>query len=297
MTRAQTKEPEPAPDLLDNVAPPVAKPAKKNQVAKIAVQAMTANGAPPNLLAAIIQAAADPACNPDKLHALLDARDRLMREQAHVEFMGAYIQLQSRLPRINKDGILDQGTTKSGRQGAKARYATYENINASTKDILAEERFGLLLLPDVGADGTGIIIRGQLAYVCETQYGKIVHVERCTIAVPPEASGGKNAAQGVGSSLSYGKRFGAIALLNLVSFAGPDRDTDAKKVEPPQETVLINSKQIAELNAAIKDCGVDVDTVLNHYKVEKLDDLPVSSLTDALQACARFKANKVKPNG
>jgi hypothetical protein len=232
----------------------------------------------------------------------------VMQEQAQVEFFRAYIRLQGKLPSISKDGLIDQGETRSGRKGSKSRYATYENINAVTKPILAEEKFGLLLLPDVGPEGHGVIIRGQLGFVCDTQYGEIVHIERCTIAVPPEVSGSKNPAQGVGSSLSYGKRYGAIALLNLVSHAPEDRDTDArspKKGAPAgvQEAEIVQEfltpKEVKQLEAAILDAGITVEFFCQRWDVPELElvNLSPKLLPEALAACAALKAKKGGTNG
>jgi hypothetical protein len=301
-------------DLLTDVLPkdekpaqpaPEAKPAKpkRQQVAVVAGTAV-AKAEPQNLLEALFRAISDPLVDGAKVHVMLDARERLMKEQAAVAFMRGYIRLQAVLPSINKDGLIDQGETRSGRKGSKSRYATYENINAVTKPILTEEQFGMLLLPDVGADGTGIIIRGQLGMVCQTQYGEIVHIERCTIAVPPETSGSKNAAMGVGSSLSYGKRYGAIALLNLVSHAPDDRDTDAraaKKAQPSgdasdiqAQTEYLTPKQVTDLEAAITDCGIGAEKFCAHYQIKEVGDLDPKLLPEALKACRDYKAKKAR---
>ncbi len=277
---------------------------KKSAVAKAEPKNGTAVATVPqhqNLLAALFSAISDPTVDPAKVHVLLDARDRLMKEQAKVEFFSAYIDLQSELPSIRQDGKLDQGTTKTGRAGVATRFATFQNINAITKPILAKRRFGMLLLPDVPAEGSGIIIRGQLGYVCETQYGKFVHVESCVIPVPPEVSGGKNAAQGVGSSLSYGKRYGAIALLNLVSHAPEDADDDAGRKRRPApadrgdqaaEGAKLSADDVKKLRAAIEFCGVSDAAFCKHYSIAKVDDLPASALADALAACKDHAENR-----
>lgn len=260
-----------------------------------------------NLLSSLMTAISDPRVDPAKMHALLDVRARVMQEQAQVEFFRAYIRLQGKLPSINKDGKIEQGEGRaSGRKGASARYATYENINAVTKPILAEEKFGLLLLPDVGPEGHGVIIRGQLGFVCDTQYGEIVHIERCTIAVPPETSGAKNAAMGVGSSLSYGKRYGAIALLNLVSHAPDDRDTDArspKKGAPAgvQDAEIVQEfltpKEVKQLEEAILAAGITVEFFCQRWDVPELGDLSTKLFPEALAACAALKAKRTGANG
>src|SRR5690606_4042351 len=55
---------------------------------------------------------------------------------------------------------------------------------------------------------------------------KAGHREETTIKLPADSSGNKNAVQAVASSVSYGKRYAAGALLNLTSH-GEDDDAFA----------------------------------------------------------------------
>lgn len=287
-TQVHVIDPEKKPKHEVATAKPV-KTSKRSEVVRVE---------PPNLIQSLFAAISDPSCQPEKLHALLDARDRVMKEQAHVQFVRAYIGMQAKLPTISKDGLLDQGTTRSGRQGAKARYATYENINAVTKPVLSEHGFGMLLLPDTVPDGAGIVIRGQLVFVCETQYGDLVHTERCTIHVPPDTTGGKNAPQGVGASLSYGKRYGAIALLNLVSFDPKDADRDAARVETPVSVEQL--EKIVEYAGRIGCPEQKLVAYLNEKedrpkgsaKIDAIKQLPASRFDEAMNALAGYEARQ-----
>lgn len=311
MARAKTKATDG--DLLSQVDPqPTAEPAKpkgKPSTAVATVERLPPKverlpvAKPENLLVSLFSAITDSKVEPAKVVALTDVRDKLMREQAYVEFMTAYIEMQAELPRITKDGLLDQGTTRSsGRQGVKARWATYEHINDSVRPILVKHKFGMLLLPDIPTEGGGIIIRGQLGYVCTTQYGKIVHAVQCTIPVPNDPTGGKSPPQGVGAALSYGKRYGAIALLNLVSYAPEDADDDAVKgsarAAKAKETVAerISAKQAEELRKAIEFCGVGEARFCEKFEIQKVEDLLTVSLADAMGACRSY-AEKAGKNG
>jgi hypothetical protein len=276
-------------------APAAKKPAARSALAKVErmPSAEPPMAAQQNLLQSLFQAISNPRIQPEKLHALLDARDRLLKEYAHVEFMTAYIAMQDGMPRISKDGKLEQGVGRSsGRKGASARYSTYENINAVTKPILSKHKFGMLLLPDVGPEGHGIIMRGQLGYVCDTPYGRFVHVERCSIMVPADPTGSKNAPQAVGSGLAYGKRYGAIALLNLVSEAAQDADTDAivrSTNAAAQDDGRLDEKELKQLRSAIDGCKVDEQVFLAKYKIARIEDLNPRLLREALDACQSFK--------
>lgn len=270
---------------------------KRNQVA------IRQPDQPPSLLASLMKAISDPRANPEKVHTLLDARKRVMMEQAEVEYMVAYIKMQSLLPRITRDGKLDQGETRTGRRGVSARYATFENINDAVRPILVEHKFGLFLLPDAAPVGqSGIIIRGKLVYVCTTDYGEVVFQQECAIPVPAEVSGGKNAAQGAGSSISYGKRYATIALLNIVSYAPEDRDDDSRaagqatRQKPPKEIDALTDKQVADLKKAIEECGATEEMFCHRFQIDKIAVLPPNQLGEANTACRAFKAKREAAN-
>jgi hypothetical protein len=315
MSRAtRTKARDAAPDLLGDVATdppktdsatPENKPAKKepsppNQGSagkrepKQHVVTVTADKNLPeptanNLLSSLLSAIVDPRVDPAKVKTLTEVRKELMNEQAHVEFFEAYVAMKASLPVIRRDGKLDQGTTKSGRQGVTARYATYENIMDSVAPKLREHGFSMIVLPDAGQDGTGIVVRGSLSFVAQTQYGKHVYTERCAFPVPNDPTGGKSPPQGVGSAVKYGMRYAAIALLGIVSHAPEDADNhDGKKqTRKPADGEQISETEIYKLRKAIEFCGATDEEFCTFYKLEKIDDLPAKMLPEAMDACRR----------
>jgi hypothetical protein len=274
------------------VAPvPKAKPP-----AKVGTVKLPAPAAPMNLLASIVAAAADPNCQPDKMHALLDARDRLMAQEAHVQFVSAYIDMQEELPTIDAKGRIEIEAKRQGAKKQSTPYATYQEINKVTKPILKKHRFGMMMLPDVGENGTGVVMRGQLVYVCDTQYGRMVHAERCTIAAPLETSGSKNNVQGVGSSLSYTKRYCAVALLNLISEAKEDADDDATG-----KGTTITAEQVQTIVEMAAEIGCPGPHLLSHlnktkpkgaHDIQTIEELPPTRYKETLAALDGYAANK-----
>lgn len=249
---------------------------------------------PENLIASLFDAIIDPKIGPEKVTVLVDIRERLMREKARVEFMTMYVDLQSVLPSINRDGKLDQGTTRSGKQGVASRFATYENIRSEVDKLLRERRMALIATPDVPAEGHGILIRASLSYVCDTDFGKYVYSIEANFPLPRDDTGGKSPPQGIGSSMKYGMRYAYIALLGIVSHdprdAG-DLDSD-KRTRKPADGEQLTKAQIEALKKAIEFCGVGEAKFCEHYKIEKVEDLPAKMLDEAMQACRDFVANK-----
>lgn len=287
---AEAAKPEPAKQERK-----VSKPSGKNAVAKVELVPATSG----NLLVAIANAAADPACQPEKVHALLDARDRLMRQEAHVAFVLAYISMQSDLPTIDATGrIVIDG--KPGKRGQSTPYAKYKVIQRVTKPILAEHGFAMMMLPDVGANGVGVAMRGLLSYVCKTQYGRMVHTESCLIAAPLETGGSKNNVQGVGSSLSYTKRYAAIALLDLVSEAPEDVDDDGSG-KGTDDDEAIDAKQLQQIVDYAGKIECPAENLLKHLNktcpegyalIKKLEELPGSRFGEAMADLKSYEKNK-----
>ena len=321
MGKAQVKEREPAlfsDGETTKPAAPKVQP-KKNAVAKVVVKATNLpakTDQPVNLLVALSNAIADPRLEPAKVHAMIDARDRLMKQEAHVAFVAAYIDMQEELPVIDARGRII--IEKPGSRKQETPFAYYKEIQKVTKPILRKHKFAMMMLPDIGPNGVGVVMRGQLAYVCDTQYGRMVHVEQCAIGAPLETSGSKNNVQGVGSSLSYTKRYAAIALLDLVSEAAADQDDDGEAAaagkkrnlrpaagaaaEPGTSTVpadeKINGSQAKELLKVIDECGVEATVFMDKYKITAVHDLPAAMFDEAVKNCrdylARTKASKAR---
>ncbi|WDS36198.1 ERF family protein [Pseudoxanthomonas sp.] len=166
--------------------------------------AIQAEGA--TLLAVIARAAADPQTDVDKMERLMLMYERVESKRAEAEFASALADMQSRLPSIGERG------DAAGRY----KFALWEDINAAIKPILTEYGFALSFRTDFT---DGIAVSGVLTH-------RSGHKEQTTIKLPADPSGNKNAVQAVASSVSYGKRYTAGALLNLTSH-GEDDDAFA----------------------------------------------------------------------
>lgn len=286
----QPKRVEPTPAKPTKTA--ARKPAPTVQrVAPAARSLAVVEAAPKNLLVSVMTAITNPDVDPAKMQALLDVRARLMRELAEVGYRLAYREARRRMPRIDKDGKLDEGTTRSGRAGKKARFATYENINTVIAPILDEAGLDLSLHAEPKPDGEGILMRATLSYIADTEYGKTVYSESSVVPMPPEP-GQKNAAQAISSALAYAKRNAVVLVLNIVSHAPEDRDRDGhdpKVVDKNEGPATISTEQITALGKAIIDCGVGLERFCAKYKIETVSELPASSFDAAMSACKNYK--------
>lgn len=154
------------------------------------------------ILAVISRVAADPNSDVDKMERLVCMYERIEAKRAEAEFAADLSEMQDALPSIGE----------RGNAAGRYTYALWEDINAAIKPILKRHGFALSFRTDFS---DGIAVTGVLSH-------RSGHREETTIKLPADASGNKNAVQAVASSVSYGKRYTAGALLNLTSHGEDD---------------------------------------------------------------------------
>jgi hypothetical protein len=246
---------------------------------------------PKSMLQIIAEAVVTPGFDKDSMRALLDMQKEIVAEERKQSFDAAFIALQSELPVINKDGKIE--IRKDGRLLQSTPYATFENIMDVVQPFLTKHGFGLSF--ETQSSGDRLLVRGHLI-----GHGHERHTE---FPLPAEASGSKNNVQGWGSSLSYGKRYCTIALLNIRSRALQDADTDGfpgdfqrskgggltEAVPKPEVLTDIEARDLREL---MDECGVDTSTLCRHFGIDKVADLPRRLLTTAAKDCRDYRANR-----
>ena len=161
------------------------------------------------LLGSITLAAKDSAVDVDKLERLMGLYDRVREESARRAYDLAMAEMQTALPVIRERGQVKNNTT------IQSTYALWEDIAADIKPILARHGFAITFRVE---QSPGLIKTTAIVSHAEG------HREQTTVELQPDSSGQKNAVQMIGSSISYGKRYAAILLLNLVTTNDPADD-------------------------------------------------------------------------
>ena len=297
---AKTKE-KPAPKAA--AAPPPASPPAKTKAKKkstaVAVHQPQAPAQQKNVLQIIADVAARPDANPTVMRELLDMQKEIMADQAKRDFNAAFIALQAELPTIRRDGRIEvrekdprTGSREHGRVQQSTPYATFNAIMTTIKPLLVKHGFALSFSTEPA--GERLLVRGLLE-----GYG---HERTTAFPLPAETSGSKNNVQGWGSSMSYGKRYCTIALLNIISEAPEDRDTDGEPnraslkaakgggfVDVP-ETIPVSEAQVEELKIAMDDARVSETNFCKHFGIQKVADLPADLFSAAKKQLADHKA-------
>lgn len=204
-----------------------------------------------SLLEVIGAAARDPSVDIDKMERLIAMQERVQAREAEVAFSAAFADVQPLLPTISKNGqIVHKGQIIS-------EFAEWEDINQAITPVLSQAGFSLSFKPAT--------VNGQIAVTGILRHRQGFKDE-ATLPLPTDTSGAKNAVQGVGSTLSYGKRYVATLLLNLTttgedddgSAAAPRIQYEAAKDAPFPQGPARNK---SDLKALCRDVWRDIEAV------------------------------------
>jgi hypothetical protein len=212
------------------------------------------------LLAVISRAAADPQTDVGKMERLMAMYERIEAKRAEAEFAESFSVMQTKLPAVAERGEVTGRYT----------YALWEDINTAIKPVLAEHGFALSFRTDF-ADG--IAVTGVLTH-------KAGHSIQTTIKLPPDASGNKPQVQAVASSVSYGKRYAAGALLNLTSH-GEDDDAYGGSQSSMVTDWLASIEacsSVAELQARGKELAASAVSAKDRKKIKPAYEAKLKAL-------------------
>lgn len=194
-------------------------------VTKQANQALSGPEQPPipvSESAAIFQiierAARDPSVDIDKMQRLMDMQEKMQASRARTAYAEDFAAMQPHLPII----------PEHGKGHNNASYALWEDVNELIKPVLSQFGFGLSFKVKDAQGGV------EITAVCTHREG---HSDETSKTFPVDTSGNKNAIQAQGSTISYGKRYTATALLNLTSRLEKDDDGKnggGKAIDPVQ---------------------------------------------------------------
>lgn len=239
------------------------------------------------LMEVIARAARDPSVDIDKMERLIAMQERVQARDAEVAFSDSFASMQPELPAITKGGqIVHKGQVIS-------EFAEWEDINKAITPVLSRFGFSLSFKPATVNNMVAVtaILRHRLGFKDEA-----------TLPLPTDTSGAKNAVQGVGSTLSYGKRYAATLLLNLTtegddddgSAAAPKVQHQAPRDQPfPQGP----AKNKSELKAKCREVWRDIDATTDLGSLDALLSEHAPLLEQMKQALPDWWTGGQGPNG
>ena len=158
---------------------------------------------PTSVMSMIERMAENPAISLERVEQTFAFYQKVQADFARRAFDAAFADMQPKLPVIDKAGMSHNG-----------KYGRWEDIVEGITPILGQHGFSIRF--HVANEPGKITVRAILAH-------RDGHREETSFDLPADTSGSKNAIQAIGSSTSYGKRYTASALLNIVT-RGEDDD-------------------------------------------------------------------------
>ena len=207
-----------------------------------------------SLLNIIAEAARNPDTNIANLEALLKMQREVLADQAKLSFTRALWRLKKDLPHISKDGTIDLGVK------GKMKFARWEDMAKVVEPLMDREGFTLSFdTEERNRDGGGSVIVGELTHI--DGFSK-----KARFSLPLDTGPGRNNLQAAGSTLSYGKRYVAEMLLNIVR-KGEDDDGVAGGKR------YITTAKKEEIVKLLQETSSDVVLFLRHFGIESVDEI------------------------
>ena len=203
----------------------------------------------------------------ERLEQVFSLYQRVQADSARKAYAAAFAAMQAELPVVVKKGKSHHGP-----------YGRWEDIVEQIHPVLGRHGFSLSFRT---TDAGGKL---RVTAILLHQDG---HSEENYHDLPTDKSGSKNDIQAIGSSTSYGKRYAAASLLNIVT---KGEDDDAVKAL----TGTVTAAQAEELAKLISATKTDIHRFLEMGEVESLSDIPASQFAAAKAKLLAKQAQMMK---
>ena len=283
-------------------ASPPAQRAVAVRTSRQGVAAATNATASDAFLAMVREVALAPNLDTDKLNALLGMQERVMDRQARQAFDDAFARMSPHLPTIDRKGKIevrakDQRTgDRTGNVTQSTPYPKWEDVREAVVPVLT--RYGFAIRFKTGKTPEGLV--------------KVIGIlsghgwrEESDVDLQHDSSGSKNNVQAVASSVSYGKRIVAGALLNFVS-RGEDDDGNAAG-RPRVVGEPFTADEVEAIVAAAIAAELPGERLLKHMnekrpkghpEAQDIADLPQSRYDETVAAVGAWEqARKERQSG
>ena len=177
---------------------------------------------PADGFAAVIERVAmSPDVDVVKLEKIIELQERILRHNAKSAFDAGFARMSAALPEVEEHGqIAVRGTVRS-------TYAKLEDIHKAIKPILTRHGFAIRHRTEWPVDKPGVI---RVVGILSHQDG---HSEESAFEAPMDRSEFRTDIQSMGSTVSYGRRYTTLDLLNIATRAADDDGSTSGRPMPP----------------------------------------------------------------
>jgi len=225
----------------------------------------TAEGSP----AALMLKAMAGGMDLDKLERFMDLQDKWEKNQARKAYTQAMSDFKKAPPEIEKDRHVEYKTTSGT---TKYKHASLGNVTAKINAALGEH--GLSAAWTTDQTDKGVSVTCKITHV-------LGHFETTTLTAAHDSSGGKNAIQALGSTISYLERYTILALTGLATH---DMDDDATTV-----VEYVTEAQLSTILDFINSKGIDQAKFMLYMGVETLEQIIASDFNKAISGLKAAK--------
>lgn len=223
----------------------------------------TPDPTPDSLLGFVAMAVKDPTIDVAKLDALLRMQREIVADDARVQFNQAMRAAQGEIIPVVRDAINPETHSK---------YARLETVDAAIRPIYTRHGFHLSFT-EVPNDGPEL----KIACLVRHDAGHVepYHLSALSDMTGPKGTPNKTQVQGVGSSVSYLRRYLTLMIFN-VALTSEDNDGNRPRQEDTGE--LAGRAQAEELQRLLRETGSDERRFLDHMNLKELrsiKDVPI----------------------
>jgi len=162
----------------------------------------------------------------EKLTKLMELQERWQANEAKKLFVAAMTAFKKEPPKVVKDMHVDY-TTKAGMR-VNYNHASLGNVVASVTEALSQHDMSVNWQTETK----------ELVSVTCTITHVAGHSESTSISAKPDDSGGKNAIQAIGSTITYLQRYTLLAICGLATNEFEDDGRGGNKPEPKKAKVI-----------------------------------------------------------
>lgn len=216
--------------------------------------------------ATLLQIAINNGADLDRLEKLMELQTRWEENQAKKAYFAAMAAFKATPPEIEKDKHVKYTT---GKGVTEYDHASLGNVTQRISAALGEH--GLSAAWKTTQNAAKIIVTCRITHALG--YG-----EETSLEASHDDSGGKNAIQSLGSTITYLERYSLLALTGLAAL---NSDDDGKST---QEIQYLSDAEKATINGIIEDKKVDLKKFLTYMGVESVDTIKETDYQKAIQA-------------
>jgi hypothetical protein len=205
----------------------------------------------------------------------MDLQERYEEREAEKAYTVAMAVVKPLLPVVvAHDTTVEYGTTKF-------THASLPTIMKDVVPILSAHGFVLKWIPSTPNSQT-VTVECRITHAAG-------HQDSCTISAPPDAKGGKNAAQAVASTIKLLERYTAEALLGIT-----DQDIDEIGIQKERNEEKIDINHNLKALASLAQVGINQREAEGHVK-KSMEEWNSSDIEQLRQLKASRKTQPREP--